>query len=363
MRILHVSDTYPPIMGGIEAQVQQLAQCQSRGNDVAVFTTTPAHPGDRGRSLERDGEVAVFRLAARVPLRLPISPFAQSHFRDLHRRLRPDVVHFHMGGMAPTAQLSHLAVAGQPAVLTIHSMWSEAAIAGYRALSSATSFSRWGPVLSTVTATAATRIHSATGMPVRVLGCGTNTREWRVEPVAHQGVHVVSATRFTERKRTLELLEILESAHGRAPHIRATIAGEGPLLDVARMRAARWDWLDLPGRLAPDELRALYARSDIFALPSILESFSVAALEAQCAGLAVVVRAETGTADRITQGLDGYAVDSDDAMADAITGLAQSPEDLGAMKRYARENPPPFDWSDVTQRVSEAYAEALARWS
>ncbi len=348
-------------MGGIEAQVHQLAQSQSRGNDVAVFTTTPAHPGDRGRSLEYDGDVAVFRLAAHTPLNLPISPFAQSHFRDLHRGFRPDVVHFHMGGIAPTAQLSHLTVADQPAVLTIHTMWSGAAIAAYRALSAATSFSRWGPVLSTVTASAAERIRSATGMPVRVLGCGVNTREWQVAPVAHRGVHVVSATRFTERKRTMELLDILKSAHDRVPHIRATIAGEGPLLDVARMRAARWDWLDLPGRLTPDELRALYARSDIFALPSILESFSVAVLEAQCAGLAVVVRAETGAADRITHGVEGYVVDSDDDMAATITGFAQSPEQIGAMKRYARENPPPFDWSDVTQRVSEAYAEALAR--
>lgn len=348
-------------MGGIEAQVRQLAQHQSRTDEVAVFTTTPAHVGDRGRSLERDGDVTVFRLAARMPLGLPIHLRAPHHLTDVLERFQPAVVHLHMGGLAPSTQLSMLAVGGYPCVLTIHSMWDEAATLGYAALARITGFRRWAPTLTTVAKYPAEKIGRATGLPVRVLGCGVYTAEWQVEPEDHDGVHVVCATRFTHRKRTLELLRILREAHERAPQIRATIAGEGPLLGQARERTKEWGWLSLPGRLSADELRSLYARADVFALPSILEAGSVAVLEAQCAGLAVVVRAETGVADRILHGINGYVVASDSGMADALTGLTTLPGELAAMKRYAHENQPPYDWSDVATRAQEAYAEARAR--
>lgn len=361
MRILHITDTFAPIMGGIETQVQQLARYQSHSNDVAVVTTTAAHPGDHGRSVEHDGAVTVFRLAARIPGNLPIHPLSPLHVPHAIRSFRPDVVHLHMGGIAPTAQLSLFALGGLPAVMTIHSMWNAATVLAYRALTNATFFRAWSPILTSVAPYPAAKVQQASGIPVRVVGCGIHTHEWKVQPHDHDDVHVVSAMRLTERKRTMEFLDILRSAHERAPHVRATIAGVGPLLDQARELTTEWEWLNLPGRLSADQLRELYARSDIFALPSILESFSVAVLEAQIAGLAVVVRAETGAADRVTHGVNGHVVASDDAMADSITALAWAPGELTRAKNHARRNPPPFDWSDIDARMREAYNDAIKR--
>ena len=42
MRILHLTDHYPPVMGGIEAHVTGLAHRQAlRGDSVTVLTSTP----------------------------------------------------------------------------------------------------------------------------------------------------------------------------------------------------------------------------------------------------------------------------------------------------------------------------------
>lgn len=347
-------------MGGIETQVRQLAHHQTQTDDVAVFTTTPPRAGAFGRSVEHDGDVAVFRLAARMPLSLPIHPLAPTHLRSLLNRLRPDVVHLHMGGLAPSTQLSLLALHDWPSVLTIHSMWTAPTALGYRALTVLTGFRAWAPIVTAVAETPAERIREATGLPVNVIGCGVDVARWRVEPQQHGDIRFVCATRFTHRKRTLELLAMLKSAHDRAPNLRATIAGHGPLLAQARQQAKSWDWLDLPGRLDAAELKDLYARSDAFVLPSILEAGSVAVLEAQSAGLAVIVRAETGVADRITHGVNGYVVASDDGMADTIAALARFPGELATMKRHARENPPPFDWSDIAQHAKDAYSQALS---
>ena len=58
MRILHLTDHYPPVLGGIEAHVAALAARQAaRGDDVTVLTSTPA---------AADGRVAHDRGPVRV---------------------------------------------------------------------------------------------------------------------------------------------------------------------------------------------------------------------------------------------------------------------------------------------------------
>ena len=54
MRILHVTDHYPPVLGGIETHVAALAARQAaRGDDVTVLTSTPAAAD--GRAARRPG--------------------------------------------------------------------------------------------------------------------------------------------------------------------------------------------------------------------------------------------------------------------------------------------------------------------
>ncbi|WP_448630181.1 hypothetical protein [Cellulomonas soli] len=49
MRVVHVSDCYPPRTGGIESQVGDLAAAQvAAGHDVHVFTATVGEHGERG---------------------------------------------------------------------------------------------------------------------------------------------------------------------------------------------------------------------------------------------------------------------------------------------------------------------------
>lgn len=364
MRILHVTECYLPLMGGIENQVSQLAAHQSRDHQVAVFTTTPARPGTHGRSRERHDAVDVFRASAPFPAGAPVNLRARRHLNELVRRWRPDVVHFHMGGTAPSVQLALAAAAGLPRVLTVHSVWTPRAVLGYRLLASITGFPAQPLQLSAVSRLTAHRVESALRQPVRVVGNGSDVEAWRVAPVPHAGVHVVSATRFAPRKRVFPLLRMLLAAHRElGPHsgLRATIAGSGP--ELARSRA--WvadhgmaDWVTLPGRLSADELRAVYAAADIYLAPVILEAFSIAILEAQSAGLAIVCRSQSGAAERLTDGVDGLVARDDAGLVAGLVRLVRDRPLLESIKAHNRATRPPYDWETVLREMESVYRAA-----
>lgn len=103
LRILLVTDAYPPMIGGATRSTQQLArELAARGHTIAVATAAQ----DESPAFEQDGEIEVHRLrdsTSRVPFvssdphqHIPPpfpDPEAVWRFRRLLRTFRPDVVH------------------------------------------------------------------------------------------------------------------------------------------------------------------------------------------------------------------------------------------------------------------------------
>lgn len=113
------------------------------------------------------------------------------------------------------------------------------------------------------------------------------------------------------------------------------VVGDGP----AR-RAVERAFGDLaPGRvcfaglLAPERLPPVYAAADIFVWPAVTESYGMAILEAQAAGLPVVAGTGRGVRDVVRDGETGVLVTDDDpaAYATALRALLQAPERRAAM--------------------------------
>ncbi|MDR7382479.1 glycosyltransferase family 4 protein [Promicromonospora iranensis] len=392
MRITHVSDTYLPLLGGIEAQVSRLAgQQAAAGHDVEVITTTPAAPGAHGVSTTDEDGVTVHRVAARVPGGWPIHPRSTAHVTArlraaIARGERPDVVHLHMGVLAPTAQAALRPVTrlGLPAVLTVHSVWGGA----WRLFAGADAVVRWSrlPVrwsaVSELTAAPLRRLvrrgagpgtdgTGAGGADVAILPNGLDLDTWRVPRTERDarpegsGVHFVAAARFAPRKRMLPLLAAIADVVPRLPAgaLFVTLAGDGPERAAARRFVAERglrDVVSLPGRLTSTELKRLYARADVFVAPSPDEAFGIAALEAQAAGLAVVAHAESGVAERVGDGAAGLLVPDDAALASALVRLVTEPDLLDGLLERAATPPSGVDWPEVLATTERAYREAAA---
>jgi glycosyltransferase involved in cell wall biosynthesis len=113
-----------------------------------------------------------------------------------------------------------------------------------------------------------------------------------------------------------------------------------------------------------EEKAALYSAFDVFALPSVSESFGISYLEAWMCRKAVIGARIPSTSCVIDEGLDGLLVDPADshALAGAIISLLGDRETRERMgyrgQAKVRER---FTWEKVTDRVEELYLQLLDR--
>ncbi|GAA1575826.1 N-acetyl-alpha-D-glucosaminyl L-malate synthase BshA [Actinomadura kijaniata] len=372
MRILHVSDSYLPRLGGIEVQVDGIARAQrAAGHDVAVATATPGHAGGPPPS----SPYPVDRLVLPMPWELPVGRSVGALLT--HRK--PDVLHVHAGAASPFAwrAVGRGLDVGLPVVLTVHSLWGPLSRTAYRALF--TSWSRrHGLVVTAVSEAAAYPVRRVVDgrVPVRVVSNGVDLERWHASggPVPPGGgpMHVVAVGRLAPRKEPITLLRVLRDVAAAVP-IRATIVGEGP----ARARMERFlrrhgmeTWVRLTGRLDQPGVREVLAGADVFLAPAARESFGLAALEARLAGVPVVAQAGSGVADFVRSGREGLLGRTYADLSAALVTLARDPSLRHRMAAHNRATEPlRVTWPRVLEEFADCYEQAAgvpltpARWA
>jgi phosphatidylinositol alpha 1,6-mannosyltransferase len=376
MRIVHVSDCYPPRLGGIETQVRALAVRQAEaGHDVHVITATPGDQLREGTEV-LDG-VVVHRTTARMPADLPVHPRVRSVVRGV---LGPggeaegaDAVHVHGGVVSPFAYPAAKVARDLdlPTVVTIHGVWGGVFSPAVRAADLVTRWSRWGVLLTAVSEAAADPIRAVVGPGVHVgiIPNGIDVGDWRVAHVAGDPdeVRLVAVMRLAPRKRSLPLVKMVEEASTRLPshrRLRLTIVGDGPVRESVQRYVRRHALehgpctVDLTGRLAPDDVKATLAASDVFVAPARMESFGIAALEARTVGLPVLAYARTGVRTFVRHEVEGLLARDDRMMVANIARVATDDVLRTRMSEHNRGTEPDEAWPHVLAITEQAYADA-----
>ncbi|WP_182141194.1 glycosyltransferase family 4 protein [Schaalia sp. JY-X169] len=386
MRIIHVSDTFAPVMGGIETQVARLATQQARaGHDVTVLTAAMADPTKGlphsvGDGLVFDAEGAQLYTVARSqwqnPFGAPVDPHAAGRFIEYIRAQKPDAVHVHLGELTPVAMgvLAALKDGDIPTVASVHCIWSKFPTVplyrgGAKLLDLYDAPILWLPN-SELTASRVREVVNPDR--VRVQNNSVDPAGWKTEPVPHDGLVAVTATRFALRKRVPALLRMLRevgeqlglNGAGQRPRpLRVVVAGEGPGLKAAQTyldRRGMSGWVELPGRLSKDALVELYSRSDIYLAPSVKDAFSISGLEARAAGLAILTRSQSGFGAAVLDGIEGRAVPTDRAMAAVLVEWARDPADVARYKDHNQAVEMPYSWKNALPQIERAYKDAAA---
>jgi glycosyltransferase involved in cell wall biosynthesis len=284
-----------------------------------------------------------------------------------------DVVHCHTSVLSPLAFVgAHRAQGlGIPCVVTHHSVLARSAHP-FAALDRFVRWSRWPVLFTAVGPLVADEIRAvAPGLDVRVLPNAVHPHVWtpRRDALGQRGrddvVRVASVMRLAHRKRPDALVAIARAVVDRLPadvRIRFRIAGDGPSRAAVERRIRRAgleEVVELLGWRPRGALRALYEESDLFVLPSVLESFGIAALEARCAGLPVVAMRRAGPAGFVRHEREGLLADDDADMAAQIVRLATDEALRSTIARHNRSTVPAETWDAVLARHEALYAEAI----
>jgi len=365
LRLALLSDWYAPRLGGLELHLQDLAhRLRTAGHEIIVITPTPG-PG------EIDG-IQVRRIEAR---RLPGAGVVYTR-QGLHQigealaEAHVDVVHAHVSIVSPAA-LGGAAQAqsrGIPTAITFHSYIPRTRIlAGAVRLAFGTD--DWPACYTAVSNRVAREVRPITdGRPLGILPNGVDVGFWRIapKPRAHPTVELLSVMRLNAKKRPVALAAIMS----RVMHmlttdvdVRLRIVGDGPerraLQREINHRGLR-DRVELLGSCTRAEIRELLAETDLFVLPTVRESFGLAALEARCAGVPVVAMAGSGVAEIIDHGRGGLLARSDGEMAMQVLTLIRDPFRRQSMAQHNRETTPPHDWPAVIAAHEAVYRDAIA---
>ena len=154
---------------------------------------------------------------------------------------------------------------------------------------------------------------------------------------------VVFVGQLVQRKGLEYLLKAWKKLQ--LPDAELVLAGRGRV-DEELLAAFQSDFVYL-GNVSQERLQALYDSSDLFCMPSLVEGFGLVYLEALSRGVPVIATPNTGAADILRDGEEGFIVPIQDvdALAEKIEWAYRHRENLAEMGVAARKLAEQYSWS------------------
>jgi L-malate glycosyltransferase len=175
---------------------------------------------------------------------------------------------------------------------------------------------------------------------IHVIANGVRADAFSACPLRHAIRTVVTVANLRQEKGHETLIEAAGWLRARHPELRFLFVGAGPRrAALEKLVTARGLQETVVFTGHRDDIAALLAEADLFALPSRSEAFPNAAIEAMAAGLPVVASAVGGLLDLIEPERTGVLVPPGDsaALADAIDRLVSEPQRATRIGAAARQ--------------------------
>lgn len=354
MRLLLITNDYPPKPGGIQMYLKNLVDAYP--DDILVFG-----PADSTVEASERGVVRGDR-----PYMLPRRDTTEEVL-GVARDFSPDAVLFGAPHPLPRMGPTLKASLGIPFGILHHGaeVTVPAAIPGVR--QAVGRMSAAADVRFAVSRFTAGRVRRMSGRETVYLGAGVEIDTFTPgEPRPFNTPPVIGCvSRFVPRKGQHRLLEAV-SRLGR--DVRVLLVGRGRFEGRLRSQAKRTGldvefavdvpWGDLPG---------LYRRMDVFAMPTSsrwggleVEGLGLVYLEAAASGLPVLAGDSGGSPETVLPGRTGFVVASVDALVEGLGMLLDDPDrarEMGQAGRRFVETE--FTWGRVVERLQNGFAPHL----
>lgn len=370
MRLLVITNDFPPTVGGIENYIFSLVR-RWPPEDVLVVTRTVPGSGEFDATLPFE--------VIREPggLLLP-TPALFMRLRRIVTERRVQAIHF--PSSLPLGILGR--ALGAPYAVSVHGgeFLLAARLPGVRSVLAGVCSA--ASVIFPESSFSEALVKRVVGEQVCVqrVTCGVDPERYtgKAAPagVQAQGPVVVSVSRLIPRKGPAMLVRALPRVHRDHPETRVLIVGGGPSAQPLQRLAARLGvgrhvtfagsqpWEKIPSFLAAGDMFALPTRERFFGTET--EGLPLAFVEAAAAGLPLIGGDSGGVADAVRPGQTGILVDGRymHQTAEAILRLIDEPETARRFGQAARAMVlKEFTWDLIFQKYRLSLEERCARTS
>ena len=167
--------------------------------------------------------------------------------------------------------------------------------------------------------------------------------------------------RITFQKGPEYFIEAANKVLKRLPNVHFVMAGSGDMMNRMVRRVGRLGigtHFHFTGFLRGDEVNQMYARSDVYVMPSVSEPFGISPLEAMRTGVPVIISKQSGVAEVLKHALKVNFWDVD-AMSDAIYGLLAYPTLSGTLIKNGMREVNSLSWDDTASVVKSIYQQLI----
>jgi phosphatidylinositol alpha-1,6-mannosyltransferase len=376
MRLLVVTNDFPPRVGGINHYVAELVRRFPSG-DVTVFASS--WPGDE------DFDAAYPHRVIRWPQRAMYpTAVVRDRVEELVRETGADVLLF--GAAIPLAMMGRPIErrTGVPYASFTHGVevWA-GQVPGTRAVLS--SIARHAALLMGVSQWTIDQLRAVVGDAPRIELLPPGIDPDRFHPgVSDEAVRrrfgldghpVISCVaRLTLRKGQDKVIRALPWVAREFPDVRFLVVGSGPdreRLEGLAHRKRVADRVVFAGEVPHDVLPQYFRAGDVFVMPCRtrklgleVEGFGLAFLEASAVGRPAIAGDSGGAPEAVLHGETGLVVDGGevDEVAEAITDLLGNPERAAKLgTRGADRVRRDFTWAALSLRLRGLLVDALER--
>jgi glycosyltransferase involved in cell wall biosynthesis len=375
LRIAVVTETYPPEINGVAGSIARVVEgLRQRGHELQLI---------RPRQ-HRDDVAAVHPGFAEMLLRgLPIPRYPELKMglpakRSLMRRWsfeRPDVVHLATEGPLGWSALQAARKLQLPVIsefrTNFHAYSQHYGVGWLR--SPLLAYLRKFHNLCDATLTPSPDLCRELGQQrferLHVVGRGVDTQ--RFDParrsaslraqwgVSDKDTVILCVGRLAPEKNLSLLVEAYESLRQQHAACRLVLVGDGPQRAALQ---ARCPTAVFAGMRRGDDLATHFASADLFAFPSLTETFGNVVLEALASGLPVVAFDYAAAAQLLADQSAGRLVPLHDAerFRQAVVDLSLRPDALRAQGSEARRIALTQSWGAIVQGLETQYRNAMA---
>ena len=174
---------------------------------------------------------------------------------------------------------------------------------------------------------------------------------------------VGSVTRLSPQKAPLDMVEAFGRIHAAHPDTWFLIVGDGPLRPDVEQRLAQ---LGIANQTILTGLRRdvpeLMAAMDMFVLSSLWEGLPRVLPQAMASGLPIVCTAADGSAEAVTDGVNGYLTPpgSPDMLAVRVNELLSDAQLRTQMGIAGQQSAPEFGATRMVEQIDRLYTRLLS---